>query len=403
MLESSSSNLSDKLIVEMVKNTIGGFVPKIVMPPPVNPYSLAIGQRLEDVPKLVAAQYQVFPNPHYLCSLLACEAVAEIKLPELAMRLRRLAVYGILMRDHGLHISACLRVGMLAGGSEEIEDLVAAALSIAAVGHRLERLAAGTLSQPRIVFGGHVAPSICEASEIMAELLQVKLRGIRLARTFSSQRKRNAYGRGSFGGRDFCGYGLDSEKIYEAEVLHGDVHSGYAGGFVGRRCRINKKPILGPSARITNMTVRSSNFMRRQFPFAVHRYGQQDRLLHESVELALVADLSREILQSDCVDMQASKATSKSNQIAIAHIEAPRGRLWHRVSQDKRGRLGSGSTSNPTRDMRSFMEERLRHRCRNCYGKNAEQQAAKDVVELIRLHNPCGYDLNSDFVEFFWR
>jgi len=364
-----------------------------------NPYDSCKGATLEDAPRIVAGQYRLMPNPHHICSLIACEKAAGIVCSGYETLRRTLILYGIALREHGLHLADCIRAGMLESGARETEYLCGCAESIAVAGQSLAvALTVGT--RPPHMSGLEVA----RESERLTESRE---KAVTLARAFASVR------------RSLRTEPSHPSRIAKASVLWADNGNELACDYrwscvSSRRIGVEERldgvltglaDLVGPVSRLFFAGREKGGLPDSSvddLAFALNRLPDSDVFL---IPMAIAAEsvvlIDRTVgIVGSCGDVRGCASQSVPREVALAVIEAPRGTLFHEV-RAKDGRIVSGRVVAPT-SLNLHMIERSLLAASGELIANRDREAIEErLIMVLRAHYPC-MEICDGSLDFRW-
>jgi len=398
----------DQARLDIARNDSDGWLVRLTVPGHSllggkNPYDACKGKVLEEAPLIVARQYGTQPNPHFICSLMACETAAGVVPSEYKALRRSLVLYGIALREHGLHLAGCVRTGMLESGESETAVLCGYAESIAREGQSLA-MAYNDGSWQR-------SRRKDEKGQIVQRLSDVRDAAILLARSFASVRHvLNPTLRISRVAKESVGWAEQGTSLVWLDegwrrAVHWQAESDER---LINAVQYGVPVSVGPLSRLS-LAVMWPDWLPKPLPersvrdiaFALNRLPTRNIFL---IPMAIAAEcvvlIDRAIEGVAAMPSESGPRSSRDAvETAVAVIEAPRGTLFHEVKA-KDGRVVSGRIITPTRLNLTLMQRSLRNALdshRQVNRESFERQAAL----ILRALYPC-MELTDESFQICW-
>lgn len=381
------------------------------------------GKPLAALPQLLARICGTCSNAHLLASIEACEDALDITPTQQTMLLRYLTTYGLMIRDHALHLYLFSMPDIF--GKDAFLDfdeddplqhqMLHDAFEMKAAGNHLATLVAGRsvhALHPTIGGFNHF-PDKEGIAESIKKLEAVRPAVLRLIDVFKNapfhfDRNTNFMALTADKFRFLDGWIETStgEKIPEEKyrehvervVLPYSQASAYKheGGsyMVGSLARINLA-----KDRLHPRTKKTLGALLDMFPSTdIHHnnVAQAVEILHsidDAIEIMTVNTFAPEPI---------IKATPKAG-VGIGVIEAPRGTLYHKVIIDDKGIVQEGEVIVPTGQNQVNIEEDIWRLTDELLAKDTPKETiAFEIEKLIRAYDPC-MSCASHFLKIDWQ
>jgi coenzyme F420-reducing hydrogenase alpha subunit len=391
-------------------------------------YTEAIkGKPVAALPQLLSRICGTCSNAHIMASLEACESALGIAPSEQTKLLRLLTMYGLMIRDHALHLYLFVLPDLYNKDSfldfdENIEaehQILHDAFDIKSAGNQLSTLIAGrSVHAPYPVIGGFTHfPDPAGIEEIKKKLQDIRpavLRTIEIFKNapwhFDRKTEFMALVSERFGFLDGVIKTSKGEVINESEfrshlehvVIPYSQASGYryqGGSFmVGSLARMN----LGKE-QLNLETVETLGGFKGPilslFPSTdiyMQNLAQAVEILH-SIDDALL--ILNKPFQSEPIVAIPARATET---IGVGVIEAPRGTLYHKITLGVDGIVKDGEIIVPTGQNQINIEEDIARLVEDLLRAGKTKEEIKlEIEKLIRAYDPC-ISCASHFLEVNW-
>jgi len=368
------------------------------------------------VPALVSRICGTCSISHLTCATEAIEKALGVEPSEQTMMLRKLAMYGTMIRDHALHLYLfCLPdifgYDSLLDFAGKYKHLIGECFEIKAGGNALSTWAAGRSVHPAYsrIGGWTVLPKQEKAKEVARQLLDCREHALELAELFhdcSWQFERESefislitpdytFLEGRMGGTK--GFRLPESDYYKhlQKVI---IPYSQATAFefegkeymVGALSRLNlNKGALHPD------TIRDCSKMLKEFPTG----NVFSNNLAQAIEIIHCIDHAAEMLES--VQIKNEKPVEPKIQTGkgAGAIEAPRGTLWYGFdiadSKVKTGHIVIPTAQNQIKmqnDIRALVQKLV---------KEPKTTIVRECEKLIRAYDPC-MSCASHFLKVRW-
>jgi coenzyme F420-reducing hydrogenase alpha subunit len=367
------------------------------------------GKPIAAIPQLLARICGTCSNAHLLCAIEACERALGIRPSEQTMLLRYLTAYGLMIRDHALHLYLFVMPDVY--GKDNFLDfdenkpgehqLLHDAFDVKAAGNFLATLIAGrSVHAIHPTIGGFLHfPKKEGVREAIKKLEEIRPAVLRLIKIFEElpwhlDRKTNYMALvperfGFLNGpiKSSNGEAISEENLrshLEHVVLPYSQASAYKheqeSYMVGALARLNlAKELLHPctkdSAQSALAIFPSTNIYHNNLAQAIE-------ILH-SIDDAIEILSGREFAPEPVITKQPQEA------VGIGVIEAPRGTLYHKVELGIDGIIKRGEVIVPTGQNQINMEEDIARLVEEQLPTKSKEEIQFEIEKLIRAYDPC--------------
>ena len=368
------------------------------------------------VPALVSRICGTCSISHLTCATEAIEKALGVEPSEQTMLLRKLAMYGTIIRDHAMHLYLFCLPDMF--GSDSLLDfagknkhLLGECFEIKAAGNALSSWAAGRAIHPAFsrIGGWSVLPKPENVRGVIEKLGHSREHALELARMFH-ECKWNFERDSQFialvtpdfsflegrvcGTKGFC---VPESEYYDhlrgviipysqatAYELEGKEY------MVGALARFNlNKEALHPN------TMRDCGKMLKTFPTG----NIFSNNLAQAIETVHCIDHATELLEGISIKQEKPKEPELKTGRGAGAIEAPRGTLWYGFDIAN-GAIKDGHIVIPTAQNQIKMENDIRALVTTLIGKPKET-IVMECEKLIRAFDPC-MSCASHFLKVRW-
>jgi sulfhydrogenase subunit alpha len=378
------------------------------------------GKPMSAVPGQVARICGTCSNAHILASLKAIEmAIGYTPTPQVAL-LRQLLNYGLIIRDHALHLYLFVLPDLFNRDSilEFAEDnpvehqLIHDCFDVKQVGNELAIAVGGrSVHAPIPRIGGFLKlPTKAELTACIPKLQSIRVPVLRLIETFAK-----------------CGWKLERDLQFVALVdkdfsfLDGTVKTSDGSQYQPAEYLSKLNSFFIPYSeatgyRFNNMTYMVGALARLNLNRdALHQATKRDAAeaiklfpskniyhnnLAQAIEILHAIDASIDLIgKYEALTEPAPDIKPKAGT-GIGIIEAPRGMLYHQVAIDGAGLVTEGHVIVPTGQNQIGIEEAIRDYL------NADMDKPKEVLtheieKIIRAYDPC-MSCASHFLKIRW-
>lgn len=380
------------------------------------------GKPVVALPQLLARICGTCSNAHLLCSIESCERALGITPTEQTMLLRELTMYGLMIRDHALHLYLFSMPDIF--GKDAFLDfdendtqqhqMLHDGFAIKGAGNFLATLIAGrSVHAVHPTIGGFLRyPDSGGTKEAIQKLHDVRPAVLRLIDVFDKapfhfDRKTEfmALIPDRFG---FLNGPIRTSKgktvpesgfrdLLERVVLPYSQAVAYkhSGGsyMVGALARMNlAQDKLHPDTR------ESAAAVLKKFPSTDIYHNN----LAQAIEILHSIDRSLEILTSITITPEPVTKRPYHAGIGVGVIEAPRGTLYHKVTIDDTGKVLGGEIVVPTGQNQVNIEEDISVLVNSLLPDTTEAVIEFEIEKLIRAYDPC-MSCASHFLKVDWK
>lgn len=387
-------------------------------------YTAAIrGKDILALPQLTARICGTCSNAHLLCAIKACENALGITVSEQTRKLRKLLNYGLIIRDHGLHLYIFALPDLLNKDSildfdvnNKLEHkLLDDTFAVKAAGNNLSLATGGrSVHAPYPTVGRFSKlPSLGVLKSSISELEKIRPKVVDLIEIFAAydtQLKRDDLQFTAVVNNDYSFIDGDiltsngkkeSQKLYGEHLQYVDIAHSHASGY-----RFDGKTyMVGALARI-NLAQEKLHPNTKQIAAKYLKLFPSNNIFHnnlaQAIEILHAIDASLEILKTvEIVDEKPQPIVRKSG-IGIAAIEAPRGTLYYNLEVDANGKIIKGQIIVPTGQNQIGIEESVRQYLeKNIDNDIDEKNIEHNIERIVRAYDPC-MSCASHFLKVKW-
>ncbi len=354
---------------------------------------------------------------HLLCSIESIENTLGIKPSAQTMMLRKLAIYGLMIRDHALHLYIFALPDEFGKDSvlelsKSNHDLIHDAFSIKAAGNHLSILVAGrSVHAPYPVIGGfNHFPEKNEIDKVVQELKSIRPIVLKLIKLFynsksSFVRKTNfvALAAEEYGFLEGCiksteGYCIEEKDYYNhlkrvvipySEAVGYEFHE--KDYMVGALARMNLNKEL-----LHQDTKRDAAEYLKVFP----SFNIFHNNLAQSIEILHSIDHSIDLLSNQAFNKEQYGQIVYKSAENVGVIEAPRGTLYYHLNIAEDGFVKNGAIIVPTQQNQINMKGDIWKLVQDNVNKH-KSWIVKECEKLIRAYDPC-MSCASHFLKVKW-
>lgn len=369
-------------------------------------YTQAIrGKPFEGVPQLVSRICGTCSIAHLTCCTEAVEKALGVKPSAQTILLRKLMMYGMMIRDHAMHLYLFCLPDVYGKDSvldfdERQHELIHHAFDVKKAGNDLSKLVGGRAIHPPYAQVGQFSrlPNAEEAKGVIEELKRVRADVFELARIFYdspfSFRKRSRFVALTTPDFSFINGVIKSSLGLTIPEAHYWEHlerimipysqaSGYE--FEG------KDFMVGALARMNLNRHALHRATRKDLAKYVRMFPSEDiysNNLAQAIEIMHCIDHSIEILESSDFRPEPKVEFKLKEGKGVGVIEAPRGTLYYAISLDKDGKIDYGNLVIPTAQNQIKMENDIRTLVSRNLDKG-KPYIKHEIEKLIRAFDPC--------------
>lgn len=381
-------------------------------------YTQAIrGKACTNVPQLVSRICGTCGIAHLTCCTEAVEKALNIIPTEQTIVLRKLAMYGLMIRDHAMHLYFFVLPDIVGKDSvldfdESQEDMIRQAFRVKGTGNTLSKTIAGSAvhsTYSQIGYFSHI-PNEEDKKRAIAELKNAREDVIALIDIF--YKCDFTYKRDT----NFVALITKDYSFLEGEIRSSDgtiipeedywnylnrvvIPYSQATGFEFK----GREYMVGALARM-NMnrnnlhkdTIRDTKKQLNIFP-SNNVYHNN---LAQAIEILHCIDHSIELLETIEFKEEPKPEIKIRAGDGVGVIEAPRGTLYYMLSLDESGRIKYGNLVIPTAQNQIMMEKDIRGMLPGLLNK-PKKEIVHEIEKLIRAYDPC-MSCASHFLKVKW-
>jgi len=356
---------------------------------------------------------------HSTCCASAVEKAIGYAPSDQTMILRKLSMYGMVIRDHALHLYLFCLPDLMGKDSvldfgEDQNDMVRKAFAIKSAGNNLSKVIAGRAVHATFSEVGRFShlPGADEVKKLVEELRSVRDYVIEFTEVFYN-----------------CDFKLERDTDFVALTTKDYSFVGPGPICDSRGARIDEydyndylSKVVIPYSEATGYKFEGREFMvgalarmnlNRQ---NIHRDTQRDSLkyvgafpskniyrnnLAQSIELLHSIDSALELLETTEFKQEAATPILPKEGKGVGVIEAPRGTLYYMVDVDKAGKVEYGSIIVPTQQNQICMEKTVVQTVEQNIGKD-RHFIEHEIEKMIRAYDPC-MSCASHFLRINWK
>jgi len=381
-------------------------------------YTQAIrGKPAVAVPALVSRICGTCSVSHLTCATEAIEKALGVVPSEQTVLLRKLAMYGTIIRDHAMHLYLFVLPDMfnkdsLLDFAKENSHLIGECFEIKAAGNALSTWAAGRAIHPAFsrIGGWSVLPKQEKARETIELLEDCREHALDLAELFGKcawKFERDSqfislitpdytFLEGRIGGSK--GFRLPEHEYYShlqnVVIPYSQATAYQFEGkeyMVGALARMNlNRDALHPD------TIRDCADMLKIFPTG----NVFSNNLAQAIETVHCIDHAIELLEGIEIKDEKAKEFKLKACSGAGAMEAPRGTLWYGFDIDSEGKIKTGHIVIPTAQNQIKMENDIRTLVSGMV-KQPKAKIINECEKLIRAYDPC-MSCASHFLKVRW-
>jgi len=366
------------------------------------------GKSISSLPHLLARICGTCSNAHLLASIASIEHGLSLSVSPQTRLLRKLLNFGLMIRDHGLHLYVFVlpdlynRESILAfdEANEEEHALVHDCFAVKEVGNKLSVLSGGrAVHAPLLAVGGfNEIPSKESLLALLPELEQIRPRVLRLIEVFekcsftlNQDLKFLAVINNDFSFLDGEVVSSDGVHIpqdaFESHLNPTDIPYSQATGylfdghvhFVGALSRIN----LNTDALHAN-TKRDAQKALSRFP----SHNIYHNNLAQAIEMLHSVDASIDLIHQYQEIKETPTTITHIESTGIGIIEAPRGTLFHKIEMSGDGKVKQSKVIVPTGQNQIGIEVAIRDWVSK-HTDLSKEELELEIQKIIRAYDPC--------------
>jgi len=378
------------------------------------------------VPQLVARICGTCSNAHLLASIEAVEKGFHINPSPQTILLRKLLYYGLIIRDHALHLYIFALPDIFSKNSildfdenDPIQhQLLDDVFAVKEVGNQLSIIVGGrSVHAPNPTIGGFIKlPEIDKIKNLKSSLLNIRPKILHLIKIFAeipfTFALRSPITFSALQSKDFSflegvvktstgksikehnfGEHLDAVIIPYSQARGFLFDNTYL--MVGALARMN----IGKET-LNKKTIASTTSYLDFFPSQNIFYNN----LAQAIEILHAIDSSCDIIdQLDIVEKEPPMRIQPLETEGVGVIEAPRGTLYYKLQFKTDGSIKRGEIIVPTGQNQIIMERAIYQLVEQLLGEAAsKEKIINEIEKLIRAFDPC-MSCAAHFLQVDWR
>lgn len=379
------------------------------------------GKPIMALPQLLERICGTCSNAHLMASVEACEHALGITPTRQTMLLRMLTMYGLMIRDHGLHLYIFALPDVFQKDSildfderdpkerEFLED----AFAVKAAGNYLSTIIAGrSVHAIYPTIGGFTHfPEKEETKKAVFRLKAVResaLRLIDLWRECPFHFKRDTTYMGlvtdHFGFLEGRVCSSRGECIPEEHIGEHLEHTVLPYSQASAYKHEGESYMVGALARLNLAKDRLHSETKKSAKNALALFPSNDVFhnnLAQAIEILHSIDHSIEILTTNKFSKEPVIKKSPRGGTGIGVVEAPRGTLYYKVIVGGDGKVIGGDSVVPTGQNQIKMEEDIYPLVENLLPNTSKEEIAFEIEKLIRAYDPC-MSCAAHFLKVHW-
>ncbi|MFH1229122.1 MAG: nickel-dependent hydrogenase large subunit [Candidatus Aenigmatarchaeota archaeon] len=369
-------------------------------------YSQAIrGKPFEGVPQLVSRICGTCSIAHLTCCTEAVEKALKIRPSEQTILLRKLMTYGMMIRDHAMHLYLFCLPDIYGKDSildfdERQHEMVHNAFEVKKAGNDLSKLIGGRAVHPPYSQVGQFShlPDKEETKKVLEDLKKVRAYVFELVKIFYdcdfSFRKKSRFVALTTPDFSFLEGVIKSSQGFMIPEAHYWEHLqrvilpySESAGFEME----GKDFMVGALSRMNLNREKLHRETRRDLAKYIRMFPSENiyhNNLAQAIEIMHCIDHSIEILESNDFKPEPKPEFKIGKCRGVGVIEAPRGTLYYAISLEKDGRIDYGNLVIPTAQNQIKMENDIR----TLVYQNLDKKRPfikHEIEKLIRAYDPC--------------
>jgi sulfhydrogenase subunit alpha len=388
-------------------------------------YTQAIrGKDLVALPQLTARICGTCSNAHLLCAIQAVENAIGLVPTSQTIFLRKLLNYGLLIRDHALHLYVFVLPDLL--GKDSILDFdennpeehkyLDDTFSIKSVGNHLSQAVAGrSVHAPFAAVGGFtLAPKQDDLSACVGELERIRPKVLDIITFFADNDRHLVQKELEFAAVMDREYSFLSGELLRT---NGRPVSSFEYGKFLNKVMIphsqatgfrfeNKVYMVGALARMNLGKENLHENTKKDAASALSLFPSWDIFhnnLAQAIEILHAIDSSLTILRNLTIVPEKPIPPVRKKGKGIGIIEAPRGALYYELTIDDLGKITDGRIVVPTGQNQICIEESIKRYLETIdIEKLAKEEIELEIERIVRAFDPC-MSCASHFLRVNWK
>jgi len=381
-------------------------------------YTQAVRNRhYSSVPQFVSRICGTCSIAHLTCSIESIEKCLQITPTKQTELLRKLSVYGMMIRDHALHLYFfCLPDVFNTDSVFDFDDsknyLIKQGFSVKSLGNNLSKIVAGRAVHPTFEKVGQFShlPSKENLKELLSQFKETRDTVLELIKIFYE-----------------CNFDLSRESTFVSLVtedfsfLEGEISSSDGMKIKEDEYWNHLERIIIPYSQATGFRFRDKEYMvgalarlnlNRE---SIHNDSKKDlseilkvfpsnniyhNNLAQSIEILHCIDHTIQILEENEFNQEPAPEIKTREGKGVGVIEAPRGTLYHMVELNREGKVQFANFVIPTAQNQIKMENDIKNLLPNILDKD-KHFIYHELEKIIRAYDPC-MSCASHFLRLKW-
>jgi coenzyme F420-reducing hydrogenase alpha subunit len=355
---------------------------------------------------------------HSTCCSDAVEKAMGYTPSDQTLLLRKLSMYGMMIRDHALHLYLFCLPDLLGKDSvldfdESQNGLIKKAFAVKSAGNNLSKAVAGRAVHATFAEVGRFShiPAKEDVAKVVAELRSVRDYVIEFIELFYNCDFRLEHE------PDFVSLVTDDYSFYDGTVEDARGERVKEGSFWDYLSRVvipyseatgynfeGKEYLVGALSRMNLNKANLHSATRRdasRFLGAFPSKNIYHNNLAQAIEILHCVDRSLEILESNEFKEERNEPVAIREGEGVGMLEAPRGILYYMVSIDKAGKVKYGNIIVPTQQNQICMEKTIVRVVEENIDRD-KHFIEHEVEKLVRAYDPC-MSCASHFLKVNWK
>lgn len=366
------------------------------------------GKPITSLPHLLARICGTCSNAHLLASITSVEHGLGITVSEQTQLIRKLLNYGLMIRDHGLHLyvfslpDLFQRDSILAFDENNVveHELVHDCFAVKEAGNKLSIMTGGrSVHAPNLAVGGfNILPKKENLVALIPVLEEIRPRILRLIDVFANYQfsipqeikylalvsPDYSFLTGALKTND--GEVIPSDK-FEENLVCSDIPYSHAMG-----CRFrNEIYMVGALSRLMLAEDALHPNTKRDAAKALEIFPSKNIFhnnLAQAIEMLHAVDASIDLINQYQAIAEKPVPVVPKTATGLGIIEAPRGTLFHKVEMNAKGKVVKSKVIVPTYQNQVGIEHAIRDYV-NTHVDDSKEALTRGIEMIIRAYDPC--------------
>lgn len=387
-------------------------------------YTQAIKEKAAiSVPQLVSRICGTCSIAHLLCSIKALENAFGIKPTYQTTLLRKLLYFGLIIRDHSLHLYIFALPDIFDKNSildfDENDSLQHKLLedtfSVKEIGNQLSTIIGGrSVHSPNPTTGGFLKyPKIEDLKNIKSGLLEIRPKILELIKIFANSFKQELKSDVIFSGLNSQDFSfIDGEiktdsRIIKEENLGEHLNATIIPYSHARGFKFDGNFLMvGALSRLNNNKDKLNAKTKKSVLEYLNRFPSKniyDNNLAQAIEILHAIDSADDLIDSmNYIQNENPVRVEPIESVGIGVIEAPRGTLYHKYEINENGTIKNAEIIVPTGQNQLLIERAIYEKAEEMVGQNkSREEIINEIEKVIRAFDPC-MSCASHFLKVRW-